>query len=80
MPVPSELGDEEILAAIVLRPGTAPTPQAIAQWCSERLSAMKTPRFILFVDQLPYTPTFKVAKHILKADPTLKSRAIDLKV
>ena len=80
VPVPSELGDEEILAAIVLRPGTAPTPQAIAQWCSERLSAMKTPRFILFVDQLPYTPTFKVAKHILKADPTLKSRAIDLKV
>lgn len=78
VPVPSELGDEEILAAIVLRPGTAPTPQAIARWCTERLSAMKTPRFVLFVDQLPYTPTFKVAKHILKADATLKSRAVDL--
>lgn len=78
VPVPSEVADEEILAVIQLRPGAAPSAQAIAQWCAERLSAMKVPRFVLFVDELPYTPTFKVAKHVLKADPTLKSRAIDL--
>ncbi len=78
VPVPSEMGDEEILAAIVPQPGTAPTAQAIVQWCADRLSAMKVPRFILFVDQLPHTPTFKVAKHVLKSDPTLKSRAVDV--
>lgn len=78
VPVPSEMGDEEILAAIVLRPGTTLTPQDVAQWCRDRLSAMKTPRFVLFLDELPYTPTFKVAKHILKADSTLKARAVDI--
>jgi crotonobetaine/carnitine-CoA ligase len=78
VPVPSEMGDEEILAAIVIRPGATLSPQDIAKWCQDRLSAMKVPRFILFVDQLPYTPTFKVAKHVLKADTTLKARAVDM--
>jgi crotonobetaine/carnitine-CoA ligase len=78
VPVPSEMGDEEILAAVVLREGASPTPLSISQWCANRMSAMKAPRFILFVDQLPHTPTFKVAKHILKTDPTLKSRAVDV--
>jgi crotonobetaine/carnitine-CoA ligase len=79
IPVPSDMGDEEILAVIVPRPGTAPGAQDIAQWCADHLSAMKVPRFVLFVSEIPHTPTFKVAKQELKADPTLKSRAIDLK-
>ena len=36
------------------------------------------PRFALFADRLPHTPTHKVAKHVLKADSTLKDRAVDL--
>lgn len=78
VPVPSEVADEEILAAVQLRPGARADAQAIAQWCAERLAPMKVPRFVLFVDALPYTPTFKVAKHVLKADPTLRTRAVDL--
>jgi len=78
LPVPSELGEDEILVAIVPRPGVTLTPQEIAEWCKDRLAAMKVPRFVLFVDELPHTPTHKVAKHVLKADRTLKSRATDL--
>jgi carnitine-CoA ligase len=78
VPVPSELGEDEILVAIVPKPGATLTPREIAQWCAERLAAMKVPRFVLFVDELPHTPTHKVAKHLLKADPTLKARAVDL--
>jgi crotonobetaine/carnitine-CoA ligase len=78
VPVPSELGEDEILVAIVPKPGATLTPGEIAQWCAERLAAMKVPRFVLFVDELPHTPTHKVAKHVLKADPTLKARAVDL--
>jgi len=78
VPVPAELGDEEILAAVVARPGTGLTAQDIAQWCADRLSAIKVPRFVLFVDELPHTPTFKVAKQELKSDSTLRSRAVDL--
>jgi crotonobetaine/carnitine-CoA ligase len=78
VPVPSELGEDEILVAIVPKPGATLTPGEIAQWCAERLAAMKVPRFVLFVDELPHTPTHKVAKHVLKADKTLKARAVDL--
>ncbi len=78
VPVPSELGEDEILVAIVPKPGVTLTPQDIAQWCSERLAAMKVPRFVLFVNDLPHTPTHKVAKHVLKADKTLRARAVDL--
>jgi crotonobetaine/carnitine-CoA ligase len=78
LPVPSELGEDEILVAIVPKPGVTLTPQEIAQWCGERLAAMKVPRFVLFMEALPHTPTHKVAKHVMKADKTLKSRAVDL--
>jgi crotonobetaine/carnitine-CoA ligase len=74
--VDAELG-EEILAVIVARPGASPSADDIARWCGERLSAMKVPRFILFVDELPHTPTHKLAKVALRADPTLKERATD---
>ena len=78
LPVPSELGEDEILVAIVPRPGVTLTPEEIAQWCKERLAAMKVPRFVLFVDELPHTPTHKVAKHVMNSDKTLKARAVDL--
>jgi crotonobetaine/carnitine-CoA ligase len=78
LPVPSELGEDEILVAIVPKPGVTLTPQEIAHWCAERLAAMKVPRFVLFVNELPHTPTHKVAKHVLKSDQTLRARAVDL--
>ena len=78
LPVPSELGEDEILVAIVPKPGVKLAPREIAQWCQERLAAMKVPRYVLFVDALPHTPTHKIAKHVMKADTTLKARAVDL--
>jgi crotonobetaine/carnitine-CoA ligase len=78
--VPSELGEDEILVAVVPRQGVTLNAQEIAQWCGERLAAMKVPRFVLFADNLPHTPTHKVAKHVLKADRTLKERAVDLQI
>jgi crotonobetaine/carnitine-CoA ligase len=76
--VPAELGEDEILAAIVLRPGAAVTAPEIAQWCRERLAPAKVPRYVLFVPDLPHTPTHKIAKQLLRADATLKARAVDL--
>ena len=76
--VPSELGEEDILVAVVARPGTAPTPRSIADWCRARLAAIKVPRYVLFVETLPHTPTHRVAKFRLRADTTLADRAVDL--
>jgi crotonobetaine/carnitine-CoA ligase len=78
IPVPAELGEDEILACVVPRPGATVTPMEIADWCRGRLAPMKVPRFVLITDQLPHTPTHKVNKQVLKDDRSLRERAIDL--
>lgn len=78
IPVPAELGEDEILVAVVLKPGHSATAEDIAQWCRERLAPMKVPRYVLFTERLPHTPTHKVAKAVLRKDTTLRTRAVDL--
>ena len=78
IPVPAELGEDEILVAVVLKPGYHLRAVEIAQWCRERLAPGKVPRYVLFMNDLPHTPTHKVAKAVLRADPTLIERAVDL--
>ena len=75
--VPSELSGEEILVAIVINANATLTASEVVAWCSERLAKIKIPRYVLFVDELPHTPTYKVAKNVLKADPDLIKKAID---
>jgi len=76
--VPAELGEEEVLLAVVKKPGSPLTEKELVAWCSGRLAAFKLPRFVLFVDALPRTPTHRIAKFELRKDATLKSRAVDL--
>ena len=76
--VPSDLGEEDILAAVVLAEGVKPDAEAIAAWTRERLAAVKVPRYIAFVSAIPHTATHKPAKHRLKEDPELMKNAIDL--
>jgi crotonobetaine/carnitine-CoA ligase len=76
--VPSPLGEDDILAAVVLRPGRTATAAEIADWCRARLAAHKVPRYVIFLDELPHTPTHRVAKFKLKGDKTLVGRAVDL--
>ncbi|HEV7715112.1 MAG TPA: AMP-binding protein, partial [Steroidobacteraceae bacterium] len=75
--VPSELGEEEILIVVVPKPGVALQASDIVEWCRARLSPMKVPRFIAFVDELPHTPSHRVAKHRLKLQTDLIARAVD---
>jgi crotonobetaine/carnitine-CoA ligase len=76
--VPSPLGEDDILAAVVLRPDMQATAPQIADWCRARLAAHKVPRYVIFLDELPHTPTHRVAKFKLKGDKTLVERAVDL--
>jgi crotonobetaine/carnitine-CoA ligase len=76
--VPAKLGEDEILVAIVKRPGETLTAPDIAEWCRPRLAAHKQPRYVVFLDELPHTPTHRVAKFRLKGDDTLVARATDL--
>ena len=73
--VPSELGEEEILAVLVARTQPPPSPEEIVDWCQGRMAAMKIPRFVVFVDELPHSASQRVAKFRLKQDPSLLARA-----
>ena len=50
----------------------------MADWTRQHLAPIKVPRYVVFVDDLPHTPTHRVAKFKLKADATLIERAVDL--
>ena len=79
IPVPDELGEDEILVAVVARPGMMVTPEEVAQWCRERLAAIKVPRYVALVDTLPHTPTHRVEKFKLRQDQALRATAVDLR-
>ena len=64
--VPSELAEEEVMAAIVRRPGSALTETALYEFCQPRLARFALPRFIDFVDVLPMTENGKVQKFRLR--------------
>lgn len=60
--VPSPMGDEDIFLALTLRPDARLTAADIRAWLGSRLAAIKRPRYVHFVDDLPLTPTHKVQK------------------
>ena len=76
--VASDLGEDEILVAVTLRPGASCTAEDIAAWSRRHLAPQKTPRYVVFVEELPHTPTHKVQKAALRADASLRARAVDL--
>jgi len=78
IPVPAELGEDDILVVVVRKPQAVLAASDIAAWCRERLAAIKVPRYVVFADSLPHTPTHRVAKFKLREDATLRSRATDL--
>ncbi|MBO0822820.1 MAG: AMP-binding protein [Actinobacteria bacterium] len=70
--VPSELSEEEVKAFIVPAPaaGASVDFSSLREYAAERLAAFKVPRFWELIDELPRTPTARVAKHLLPAGNT----------
>ncbi len=65
--VASDLTEEEIKAFVVSVPGAAVDLRELRGFAAERLSAFKVPRFWQLIDELPRTPTARIAKHRLPA-------------
>ncbi|MBL3664985.1 AMP-binding protein [Streptomyces sp. M2CJ-2] len=78
--VPSEMGDEDILLVATPRADSLLTEQEVADFCGARLARIKRPRYVLLTRNMPLTPTGKVAKHLLRADATLRDRAREVDV
>ncbi len=68
--VPDALRGEEIKAYVVCD-GERPEPASLAEFCAEKLAYFKVPRFWAFAEELPMTPSERVAKGELRkvADP-----------
>jgi acyl-coenzyme A synthetase/AMP-(fatty) acid ligase len=63
--VPDAVVGEDVVAAIVVKPGMRLRPWELRAWMHERLSAYKVPRRIWQVTSLPRTATGKVQRAVL---------------
>jgi len=64
--VPSELGEEEVMAFVVLKQGARVGPREITQFLEGRLAYFAIPRYIEFISELPKTENGKVKKYVLR--------------
>ncbi|MFD4507680.1 ATP-dependent acyl-CoA ligase [Streptomyces sp. NPDC058457] len=64
--VPSDLAEDEVMAAVVVRPGHELDPVEIIRHCEKRLAYFAVPRYIDIVDALPLTENGKVRKSVLR--------------
>jgi crotonobetaine/carnitine-CoA ligase len=65
-PVRSELAEDEVMAALVPRPGRAIDAAGLFAFCSSRLPYFAIPGFIDVLDDLPRTENGKVQKYRLR--------------
>jgi crotonobetaine/carnitine-CoA ligase len=66
--VPSDVGEEEVKAVVVLKEGQSVTEEELIRWCEPRLAYFSIPRYIAIRDKLPKTPSERVEKFKLKAE------------
>ena len=72
--VPSELTEEEVKAFVILKEGASASLDDLRNFASERLAPFKVPRYIEVIEDLPHTPTGRVAKHELSTDRNERER------
>jgi crotonobetaine/carnitine-CoA ligase len=65
--VPSDVGGQEIMVAVVPRPGVEIRPEALLDFCTGKLPHFAVPRYVRFVDALPRSHAQRVLKQELKA-------------
>ncbi len=63
--VQSELTEQEVMIAVVPRPGHSVLPADLVSFCQPRMGRHMIPRYVEVVDALPKTPTEKVEKYRL---------------
>jgi crotonobetaine/carnitine-CoA ligase len=64
--VPSDLGEDDVMAVVVLKPGRTLTPADLIDHCQGRMARFMVPRYVEFRDELPKTETHRVKKSLLK--------------
>ena len=64
--MPSELGDEDILVAVVPKPGETVDGKSLIEYLIPLMPHYMVPRYVRILDQLPKTPTNKLMKFAIR--------------
>jgi long-chain acyl-CoA synthetase len=64
--VPDSHSGERVKAFVVLKPGESATEQEIIDFCRERLTAYKVPKYVEFMDELPKSAIGKILRKDLR--------------
>jgi len=63
--VPSELSEEDVMAAVVLKPEQTLTYEDLIEYCQANMARFMVPRYLEFMEALPKTPTLRTEKYKL---------------
>jgi crotonobetaine/carnitine-CoA ligase len=66
IPVPSELGEDEVKAVVILKEGETLDPAELVSFCEKGMARFAVPRFVEYLSELPRTPTQKIEKYKLR--------------
>lgn len=64
--VPSDLGEDEVMTSVVLKPDKELSPVELIEFCNDRMAHFAVPRYVDFVAALPKTPTNRIEKYRLR--------------
>lgn len=65
-PLPSELGEDEVAAAILLEPGQSLQPVDLIRHCEGQIAHFAIPRYVRIVREMPLTENGKIKKGVLR--------------
>lgn len=66
--VPDEYSGERVKAVVVPKEGETLSEEEVIQWCRQKLTGYKVPRFVEFRDELPLSLVGKVLRRALKEE------------
>ena len=66
--VPSPLSEDEVMIAVVARPGREIDPAELFTYCVENIPRFAVPTYLRVVDELPKTPSQRIQKYKLRAE------------
>jgi crotonobetaine/carnitine-CoA ligase len=66
IPVPSELGEDDVMACVVPRAEAVLDPAELVRFCAPRLPYFAVPRYVDVVAELPFTENGKIRKFVLR--------------
>ena len=65
VPVPSELGEDDVMAYVVAAPDAEIDHAELVRFCAEHMAYYMVPRYLDVIDALPKTPSEKIEKYKL---------------